>query len=68
MAIINGIYLNLGRMSEQELLQARLYAEERIRLAWEDIHKILGEMGSRETVEFEPVQLPIPELDATVRY
>ena len=53
MAQINNHYLNLHRMNHEELVQARFYAEERIRLALVDIEKLNGELACRETVEID---------------
>lgn len=68
MSVINNIHLNLHRMSHEELVNARGFAEARITHAMEDITKLNGELACRATVEFEPVQMTIPELDGTVRY
>jgi hypothetical protein len=64
---INNIHIDLHRMSHEELVSARAYAERRIEVAWEDITKVNGELALRGTVEFEPVQLQI-ELGPETRY
>lgn len=68
MTLINQTHLNLHTMSQEELVNARGFAETRITHALEDIAKLNGELACRATVEFEPVQMTIQELDNTVRY
>lgn len=66
--LINNTHLNLHTMSQEELVNARGFAESRITHAMEDIAKLNGELVCRASVELEPAQMVIPELDSSVRY